>query len=136
MVLGNDFHILLFLLLLFLFHWCSCFWFCHFIIILLFCFIIIIIIIIYSLNLFLFFVAMAIFKLLGSPIVYVCDICLPVYVTFNIRKFSMAFFIALPWILLSFLLIVLTYKISLLHYCNDNFFVNITVKYSKKCLIV
>ena len=52
-------------------------------------------------------------KLLGSPIIYVRDICLLVYVTFNIRKFSMAFFIALPWILLSYLLIVLSYKISL-----------------------
>ena len=45
-------------------------------------------------------------KLLGSPIICIHDICLPVYVSFNIPKFSIAFFIALPWILLSYLLIV------------------------------
>ena len=34
MILGPNFHILLFLLLLLSFHWCCCFWFWHFLIIL------------------------------------------------------------------------------------------------------
>ena len=38
-------------------------------------------------------------KLLVSPIIYVCDICL-------LDHFMLLFIIALPWILLSYLLIV------------------------------
>ena len=94
------------------FYYCCCFLSCHFVA--LFCFIFIIMmmmmmmmmIIIYSLNLFLFFAAimLGIFfvKILGSPIIYFRDVCIPVYVTFC--NFSIALFIALSWILFSYLL--------------------------------
>ena len=62
-------------------------------------------------------------KLLVSHIIYVRDISLPVYVTFY-------YFFSLDTTLLP--IISLTYKISLQHYYNDNFIVDITVRYSKK----
>ena len=60
-------------------------------------------------------------KLLISPIIYVCDICLPVYVTFY-------YFFAFDT---NFLPInSLTYKTSRYHYYNDNFIAYITVRYT------
>ena len=62
-------------------------------------------------------------KLLDSPIIFVRDICLPVYVTFNYCFALDTTFLPIN---------SLTYKISLQHYYNDNFIVDITVRYSKK----
>ena len=111
MILGHDFHILLFLLLLLLFRWCCCFWFCHFIItlfffllffiflsflllflLLLFLSLLLLLLLLLSLLLLLLFIKFVLVfysmlgyfsvKLLVSSIIYVRDICLPVYVTF------------------------------------------------------
>ena len=118
MILGHDFHILLFLiLLLLLFRWCCCFWFCYFNIILFFFLLILLLLPLLSFikfvlifcGYFRYFFA----KSLGSPIIYVRDICLPVYVTFCFVLFWFFFhyFFALDTAFLP--INSLTYKISL-----------------------
>ena len=45
-------------------------------------------------------------RLLGVPVIYVRVVCIPFYVILNICNFRMTFFIALSWILFSYLLTV------------------------------
>ena len=59
--------------------------------------VVIIIIIVYSLKFFLIicgYVRYYFVKILDSPIIYVHDVCIPFYVTFNMYNFSIAFIIA------------------------------------------
>ena len=91
--------LLLLLLQLLLFWCCYCrFFFCHFIIVIVFFH--------YFRSYSLFYVSYYFVSLLGILIIYGHGVFIPFYPIFNICNFSITFFIALSWILFSFLLTV------------------------------
>ena len=102
MYLDNDFQALFLS-----FYYCYCFCCCFVGVVVVSCFVILLLYYyIFLLNLFFIlcgYIKCYFFKLLDIPIIYVLGLCIPFFVIFDVCIFSIVFFIALFWILFSYL---------------------------------